>query len=345
MSGKTKILHSIQGGVGKSYIMKLFEDGINAVNDDIKYGSEGCEFGCIRMQAAGDISNMANLIFKKWLRIDKDDKGKEEHREFDPPEHVIFLIDLARACSDQLHEAGFMGKLETLLTNISTLKYEGGEVKWRNDPGIVVMSNGRPVEYRENATKTGVLRYVHGDPVSADKIGKIGYVPKCHLSAHRLIGNVFTMENRCGKLYLEQDEICDELAYARRNWEVEAQQKMVDEIKGIKTLTLQEKFEEFVMCDLTPRHPSELPMDQWITYPQLLRQLKPYAAPDKVVQTGPTCLLLKIKAWYKNHPTFKGLDVKDWCKRLNDMDREARPGTKIYKLSFEYTPKNTATVG
>ena len=75
MSGKTKILHSIQGGVGKSYIMKLFEDGINAVNDDIKYGSEGCEFGCIRMQAAGDISNMANLIFKKWLRVDKDDKG------------------------------------------------------------------------------------------------------------------------------------------------------------------------------------------------------------------------------------------------------------------------------
>ena len=79
-------------------------------------------------------------------------------------------------------------------------------------------------------------------------------------------------------------------------------------------------------------------MNQWITYPRLLRQLQPYA-PDEVTLVGRTSLLSKMKAWYKDHPAFEGLEIKDWCKRLNDMDRCARPGSKIYKLSFEYTPK------
>ena len=101
------------------------------------------------------------------------------------------------------------------------------------------------------------------------------------------------------------------------------------------TNTLQEKFEELVMCDYTPRKPSELPMAQWASYKQLLRVFEPHA---QVRQLGPGNLKQLIIAWYKSHPAFAGLEVNKWCKKLTDNDPLVPPCSQVYKFSFEYTP-------
>ena len=95
-----------------------------------------------------------------------------------------------------------------------------------------------------------------------------------------------------------------------------------------------EKFAKLVMCDYTPRKPSELPMAQWASYKQLLRLSEPHA---EVRQFGPGNLKQQIIAWYSSHPAFAGLEVNKWCKKLTDNGTRGRC-SQVYKFSFEYTP-------
>ena len=45
--------------------------------------------------------------------------------------------------------------------------------------------------------------------------------------------------------------------------------------------------------------------------------------------------------WYKDHPAFAGLAVKDWCRRLTTNINNAHnvQGCYVFKFCFEYTPK------
>eukprot|EP00964_Phaeocystis_antarctica_P005420 scaffold2960_cov61-Phaeocystis_antarctica.AAC.4 len=97
---------------------------------------------------------------------------------------------------------------------------------------------------------------------------------------------------------------------------------------------LQQRFDALVMCDFTPRSPSELPRPQWVSFPQLFHLFKPHA-PGEVWPLGPGNLKQLIVAWYKSHPTFAGLEVDRWCTRF-----EAPPGTGLtFKFCFEHTPQ------
>ena len=97
---------------------------------------------------------------------------------------------------------------------------------------------------------------------------------------------------------------------------------------------LQQRFDALVMCDFTPRSPSELPRPQWVSFQQLFHLFQPHA-PKEVWPMGPNNLKQLIVAWYKSHPTFAGLEVDRWCTRF-----EAPPGTGLtYKFCFEHTPR------
>ena len=97
---------------------------------------------------------------------------------------------------------------------------------------------------------------------------------------------------------------------------------------------LQQRFHALVMCNFTPRSPSELPRPQWVTYKTLFHLFQPHAQ-DEVWQMGPGNLKQLIVAWYKSHPAFAGLEVDRWCTRF-----EAPPGKGyIFKFCFEHTPR------
>ena len=97
---------------------------------------------------------------------------------------------------------------------------------------------------------------------------------------------------------------------------------------------LQQRFDALVMCNFTPRNPSELPRPQWVSLPQLFRLFKPHA-PEEVWPLGPGNLKQLIVAWYERHPTFAGLEVDRWCTRF-----EPPPGTGLtFKFCFEHTPR------
>ena len=90
---------------------------------------------------------------------------------------------------------------------------------------------------------------------------------------------------------------------------VELKQKPADDLK--------QKFVELVMCDFTPRHPSELfssfPASRWVSFDRLYQLFQPHAA---VSQRGPGNLRLRIIEWYKDDPAFIGLAPREWCKRV-----------------------------
>ena len=50
--------------------------------------------------------------------------------------------------------------------------------------------------------------------------------------------------------------------------------------------TLRQKFDELVMCDFTPRHPTDLPTSQWVSYPRLASLFQP-PTPFEVWHKGP----------------------------------------------------------
>ena len=90
---------------------------------------------------------------------------------------------------------------------------------------------------------------------------------------------------------------------------------------------LQQRFDALVMCNFTPRSPSELPRPQWVSFPQLFRLFKPHA-PEEVWPLGPGNLKQLIVAWYERHPTFAGLEVDRWCTRFEPPPRH-RPYLQV----------------
>ena len=113
--------------------------------------------------------------------------------------------------------------------------------------------------------------------------------------------------------------------------------------------TLKQKFETFVMCDFTPRHPNDLPESQWVSYDRLYQLFQPHAPLD-VWQKGPGNLKQLITEWYQGDPTFAGLAPSAWCKRLVTRNEpqhgQGRGGRKTYYtcFSFEYRPNGTRGV-
>ena len=106
---------------------------------------------------------------------------------------------------------------------------------------------------------------------------------------------------------------------------------------------LRQKFDELVMCDFTPRHPTDLPTSQWVSYPRLASLFQP-PTPFEVWHKGPGNLRQLIVEWYKDDPTFAGLAENAWCKRMKINDPQEHPGSgtssrHVYKFCFEYTPR------
>ena len=243
-----------------------------------KYGSEGAKVGCVRISSIVDLSNMASFIFKKYYRAETDEKGRVTGGSFDPPENVQILVDLARALSEQpAKEPMFFGTIETLTgKSLSSFKYEGGEVTWAKPPSVLIASNGRPIEHR--ADKNGRLLR------NLDET--IAYTPKCYLSAHRIMGHVFTVKDDRGEYVLLRDVVSDELAVKVRTWEVAAQRQVNAEIEGAPPPNMEQRFLTMVMCDFTPVAPHLLPKAEWTPYTELLRCFE-FFAPEPVTQFGP----------------------------------------------------------
>ena len=113
--------------------------------------------------------------------------------------------------------------------------------------------------------------------------------------------------------------------------------------------TLKQKFETFVMCDFTPRHPDDLPQSQWVSYDRLYELFQPHAPLD-VWQKGPGNLKQLITEWYQGDPAFTGLAPSAWCKLLvtrnEPQHRQGRGGPKRYCtcFSFGYRPNGKRAV-
>ena len=95
------------------------------------------------------------------------------------------------------------------------------------------------------------------------------------------------------------------------------------------------------MCNFTPRRPCELPTSRWVSLNTFYRLFQPHNRAE-VSLMGPGNLKQLITKWYKDHPAFAGLDVKQWCKRLSN--NETQGGGYVYKFSFEHTPNKAATM-
>ena len=101
---------------------------------------------------------------------------------------------------------------------------------------------------------------------------------------------------------------------------------------------LQKKFETLVMCNFTPRRPSELQTSRWVSFNILFCLFQPHA-PGDVWLMGPGNLKQLIIKWYADHPTYKGLAVTKWFKRLTSNTQDSPgQGSYAFKFCFECTP-------
>ena len=89
-----------------------------------------------------------------------------------------------------------------------------------------------------------------------------------------------------------------------------------------------------VMCDFTPRGPSELSASKWVSCEELLGRLQPHAPSH---QLDATKLKRLVTEWYQDHPSYAGLAFGDWCKRLKENDPQGHL-TRVFKFPFEFTP-------
>ena len=107
---------------------------------------------------------------------------------------------------------------------------------------------------------------------------------------------------------------------------------------GPAASSLQEIFATHVMCDFTPRVPTELPTSAWATLEQLVSRLQQHT-PTDVTELGLRQNLRQlITDWLKDHPAFAGLPFSAWGRRLKNNDPQAHPRSLTFKFSFEYTP-------
>ena len=301
-------------------IEEAFQRHIDQVGG--KYGSDGAMAGCVRLSSIDQISNMVFMLYSAYEKKEVDEKGREISSTFSPPPHMLFILDLARALSDSpAKEPAFYGTIETLIgKKLSSAKYKGVQITWPHQPSVLIFSNGRPIQCRA---------------------GTVDFVPRCFLSATRLIGNVWTVEKVGCEVLLLQDTVCDGLALKVREWETTSQQTYVAEIKRVVPKTVEQLFKEYVMCDFTPVAPELLPHVEWTSYNHL-HALFDKVSPIKVNHGGPGDNLKKLIAtWFKNHEAFLDEDEKPirlsaWCKRLVDVGAANSNGHT--KFAFKHTP-------
>ena len=106
-----------------------------------------------------------------------------------------------------------------------------------------------------------------------------------------------------------------------------------DDMAPSNKYALKRKFDAFVMCHYTPRHPSKLPTRRWVSLNRLYYLIWPHAPMD-VWLKGPGNLKQLIADWYKGHPAFVGLGPDAWIKRLK---RTGPPGGKSgYQFCFAF---------
>ena len=82
----------------------------------------------------------------------------------------------------------------------------------------------------------------------------------------------------------------------------------------------------------TPKHPSEFPRSQWLSYARLFSVVQLYS-PARVWKQGPGNLKQRVIEWCRHHPAFAGLEQSEWCMRLND--RPSGHISMVYKFCLE----------
>ena len=96
---------------------------------------------------------------------------------------------------------------------------------------------------------------------------------------------------------------------------------------------LERIFKEEVMKKYKPVPPHMLTTDKWVEYRKLCSIMNLHA-PGKIKKKGPNNLKSKIEKWYKNHPSFEGLTIEKWCRRIKDPT--SHNGTKVTKFCFAH---------
>lgn len=87
---------------------------------------------------------------------------------------------------------------------------------------------------------------------------------------------------------------------------------------------------------LTPKHPSEFPRSQWLSYGRLFSAVQLYS-PARVWKQGPGNLKRRVLEWCRHHPAFAGLEQSEWCMRLNDQPvlLHGQKQSMVYKFCLE----------
>lgn len=285
------VLHGITGsGLKSTYIEAIKK----ACEDNDGYDA-------IYLTDTSNFNNIQHQIIKKW--------GPES--EDGPPEHPYILYDLPRGFSSKMSEASFWGTIESLQTAVTSGKYDGGELQWKPDgkPVNLVGTNARPIMDKDS----------HGNPLD---------VPICHLSAHRLMGNVYTMEMGPNGLELVQDVYCDELAIKVREDEERRHAIMVEQSKSATVLTPKDLFEKYVVSGEKGKFvmDASAPRSAWVEYNTLHLMFKPFA--PKIGLKGPGCLSKLMAEWYKD-------EIADGrLKCVNKVRKGDRNGPKVFHFSF-----------
>ena len=267
-------------------------------------------YDAIYVSDTSSLNNLMNTIYDKWgQRKDKNGDVKEDRMV----DHPYILIDLSRAFSGKLHtESHCLGAIETIMTNFTSGKYRGGELKWgANKPVVIIVSNQRPISVRLESD--GITRKAKEPPI-------------CHMSAHRLVGNVYSIKQDGDDYKLVQDCICDQWALELREWEMSAQKKMIAEIEACTPLTGKQLFEKFVLYRY--EFDADLSTEDWVSYRFIFHQFHMIA--PKIPQKGPGNLLSKIREWYSDEIAAGALVIKKL--RISGSEK------KEFKFSLRFNP-------
>jgi len=285
------------GCVGKSSLLQMI--------------FQACEntagYGAINLSHI-KLNDLLHQVVKKWGGKDKDGVPK-------CPKHPYFMSDIARAFSDTVASPVLSGTIETLLTNVTDGKFGGGEHQWIEDKPVVVLTmNCCPI-------------------IGTDRKGKELAKPICHLSADRLMGNVFSMEMGPRGFELVQDRYCDALAIKVRQMEEAGHAADLAQMKSTSWLSPKDLFEKFVVSGAPGKFvmDANAPEREWVAYTVLHQEFYPYAPNIKL--KGMHCLSKLMAEWYKDEIADGRLRFKDQ-RRLGD-----RLGCSILHFSFKQVPR------
>ena len=260
--------------------------------------SEGLD--SIKLSDMSKLIDVVHQVVKKW--------GKS------PPARPYILVDVARGFSGKLSQASFWGAIETLMTAVTDGKYGGGELQWIDQkPVIVVVSNTRPI-------------------IGVDAKGKELDKPLCHLSAHRLIGNVYSMELGAQGYELVRDNYCDQLAIKVREVEERKHAAQVAQCKSGTLLTREDLFKKYVVSGDAGKFvmDASAPRAAWVEYTTLHLAFKPFA--PEIGLKGPGCLSKLMAEWFKDELA----DGRLVC--INKVRTGDRNGPKVLHFSFRRVP-------